>query len=273
MISPVWFRPAVGQLFRGGIAYNCYLKQIALYRLFHERPGDVGILIGAWKSRRATAVNESLLDVDDDCGSETVKVVFNKMEFSFQPLDGWNDYLLEELKLITRPRYLEFADSIGDVPIGINIRCGNDFAKAPDDPDYTRVGWLQKTPVSWFCETLEMIRIAAGHPVRAVVVSDGTEESLRDILAMKNVTFLRPGTAITDLLVLARSKVLLASATSTFSAWACYLGQMPTANAPGHPLTNWGISNKRGQYIGDFNPRKPTHEFIRQAAEACRVAS
>jgi hypothetical protein len=82
---------------------------------------------------------------------------------------------------------------------------------------------------------------------------------------MDNVTFLRPGNAITDSLSLSRDKVLLASASSTFSAWACFLGQMPTVSAPGHPLTNWGIEPENGQFIGDFNPHHPSSEFLTQA--------
>lgn len=268
MISPLWFRPAFGQLLRGGVDYRSYLSQIALVGLFRARKGDLGMLSGRFKTLGCRYLSEQDWDADlfsqPQFQGRSLVVGFDNPKFNFGEMAGLHDYLHGELRQIARPRLLEFVDSFGSVPIGINIRCGNDFKAAPTGTDYSWVGWLQKTPLSWFVETLQLIRERAGWAVPAVVVSDGTPESLREILALENVTFLRPGNAITDLLVLSKSQVLLASASSTFSAWACYFGQMPTVTAPGHPMTEWGIENFKGQYIGDFNPGNPEEEFLSQ---------
>ncbi len=269
MISPLWLRPAVGQLFRGGIDYRSYVRQIVLLGLFKRRRGDLGVIEGAWRTWYLPPIGEAEWvtppgpDVTPSQGP--AKVRFDAGVYNFAQLNGWNRFLYDELRLITRERHLAFADSWGEVPVGVNIRCGNDFRPPPLDPNYSRVGWLQKTPLSWFVETLTLIRQAVGYPVRALVVSDGTEGLLKDILEMENVVFLRPGSAISDLLVLSRSRILLASASSTFSAWAAFFGEMPTVTAPGHPLTKRGIEPLQGQFIGEFDPRDPSQAFLAQA--------
>jgi len=268
MITPLWFRLAIGQLIRGGMDYRSYLSQIALVGLFRTREGDMRLVSGWLKSLQCQYVSE--VDLTDETLSklftdhESLLVGFDKPIYDFTGLNGWHEFLYQELRSITQPKLLQFVDNVGDFPIGINIRCGNDFKSAPSATDYSWIGWLQKTPISWFVETLHTIRERAGWPVPAVVVSDGSKEVLRDLLALENVTFLRPGNAITDMLVLSKSKILLASASSTFSAWACFFGQMPTVTAPGHPMTERCIANSRGQFIGDFNPRNPTEEFLTQ---------
>lgn len=269
MISPIWARPAIGQLIRGGVDYRSYLRQIALISLFKKREGDLGVLEGWWKSRHCQRVSEEELQTILQSGrtkkKSPISVDFDEFVFRFEPLNGWNDFLHEELRSLTRKKYLDFVDSIDSVPLGVNIRCGNDFGRAPDDPTYARVGWLQKTPISWYCETIKSIRKSLNRPAKAIVVSDGTAEALKEVLDLGNVTFLRPGSAITDLLVLTKSRVLIGTGSSTFSAWASFFGQMPTVTAPGHPLTKWGIETLKNQYNGEFNPHSPSDEFLEQA--------
>jgi len=266
MISPLWFRPAVGQLLRGGIDYRSYLSQIALLGLFVKREGDLGWLHGILKTWPMSHVSEEVLSASGVSvlleSHPRLCVDFHQPIYNFTVLNGWHEFLLSELRAITRPALLEFVDGMEAPWIGINIRCGNDFKPPPLDSDYSRIGWLQKTPLSWFVETLRVIRERAGWNVPALVVSDGTDEILEAILKLENVTFLRPGNAITDMLMLARSKILLASASSTFSGWACFLGQMPTITAPGHPMTEWGIQAKNCQLISEFKPQDPNEEFL-----------
>jgi len=61
---------------------------------------------------------------------------------------------------------------------------------------------------------------------------------------------------------LARCRLLLGTGSSTFSAWAAFLGQQTAMTAPGKPMTNWGLEPQRGQLIGVFNPRKPDDSVI-----------
>ena len=274
MVSPIWFRPAVGQLFRGGIDYGSYLRQITLFRLFQKRAGDWGVVTGRLRTLATRRISEVELAHEDWASdmplASPVKVLFDAPVFDFRALNGEHEFLHEELRAITRRHFLKPFERLGEVPIGINIRMGNDFSPAPVLERTGRVGWLQKTPLSWFRDTLLVLREEIGYPAPAVVVSDGTPESLREILSLENVTHLRPGTAISDLLTLARSKVLLASGSSTFSAWAGFLGQMPAVTAPGHPLMRRAMTPMRAQYIGDFDPVRPDPTFLEQARAALK---
>lgn len=268
-IAPIWFRPSFGALLRGGIDYRNYLNQIVLLGLFQKGRCELGHWQGVWRTRGARLVRESeVSDLSIILDQEIAQhLLFDQAWYRFTPLLGSELFLLRELRSITRQNYLASVDAINHPFIGINVRCGRDFQSPPAVGDYyERVGWLQRTPISWFIESLAAIRKTCGYPVPAVLVSDGSEAMLREILKLENVHFLRPGCAISDLLVLAKSKTLLASATSTFSAWAAYLGGMPTINAPGHPLTEWGLVSSPTRYLGDFDPRRPNQQFLDQAA-------
>ena len=276
MISPVWFRLAIGQFFRGGIDYRSYLRQLVLLGLFKKKEGDLGVIEGYLISRRAKILVEPADLYSKDFKTLNnrygVKIIFTGWKKFFEPLNGWHGFLLNELRASTRKKYLDMVDSIGNVPVGICVRCGNDF-KEPGNYNYEPIGPLDKTPVKWFKESLDLIRQAAGYPVKAFVVSDGTKEQLRELLEMDKVTFVRPGSAISDLLILSKSKVLLASGSSSFAAWGCFLGQMPSISHPGQPLSSiWRIKNESGQFIGEFNPLNPSDEFLGQAAVALKNA-
>lgn len=269
VVSPVWMRPALGQIFRGGIDYRSYLRQLVLFRLFTKRAGDLGVLEGFMKTRRMHVLPEpedlsALLQADG--GEQDMNIVFQGYERYFDPLNGWSDFLLSELRAITRPAYLALADAPANVPIGICVRCGNDFLEPEESCERLLPG--QKTPISWFVRCLELVREVAGFPAQAFVVSDGTPKQLKELLAMENVKFVRPGSAITDLLILSRAKVLLASGSSSFAAWGAFLGQMPSASHPGQPLSDWQIYPLQGQFLGEVNLTDPPQEFLAQVVMA-----
>lgn len=267
VISPVWMRPAIAQILRGGIDYKSYLRQLVLLGLFKKRKGDYGVIEGMVRTLGAQRIREpENLDIMDTVYSGKDKnliFIFEGQTDTFKALNGWNAFLHKELRAITKPRYLNMVDSIDRVPIGICVRCGNDF-REPDE-DCAVLSYGDKTPIRWFVRSLQAIREAAGFPVKAYVVSDGTCSQLRELLEMENVIFVRPGSAVSDLLVLAKAEVLIGSGTSTFAAWGCFLGEMPCISHPGQPFTDWDIVPLNGQFIGVFYPGAPSKEFINQA--------
>lgn len=267
MISPLWVRPAIGQIFRGGVDPHSYLRQLVLWGLFHRREGDLGLLSGINRMRGLPIIPEpedpSYFTVPTDTQDDIV-VMFQGLKGYFRPLRGQSDFLKNELLKIARPRYVSLANSFSTIPVGMCIRCGNDFDPPPVNRDVLRPG--EKTPVKWFKQCLEKIREAVGYPVAAYIVSDGTREQLRELLALDNVSLVRPGSAISDLLVIARSQVLLASGSSSFAAWAAFLGQMPAASHPGQSMqAEFALVPERGQYLAELDPAGSDQEFIRQA--------
>ena len=270
LIAPVWMRPAIGQLWRGGVGYRDYLRQLVLFRLFRKRDSELGVIAGNLRALRAVRVEEPPIIAaraePAQHGTRNLQVVFEGCQGNFVPLNGWDQFLLGQLRAVTRKKYLDVADSVGDVPIGICVRCGNDFAEP--DLDAVRLKFGDKTPVSWFVDSLRVIREAVGRTVRAFVASDGTRSELRALLEMEEVTFVRPGCAISDLLTLAKARILLGSGSSSFCAWASFLGQMPSISHPGQPLTEWSIEPRCGQFIGEFDPHSPSPTFLDIARNA-----
>ena len=276
MVAPLWFRPAIGQLWRGGIDYRSYMRQLVLLGLFRKRGEDLGFLKGKLLSLNAVKITEPadltsrVYEMSDN--SKDVEVVFRGWKKFFEPLNGWHDFLLTELRAITRRGYLDMVDSVDKVPVGICVRCGNDF-REPKSDGYEPLGPIDKTPLKWYIEMLSLIRKTVGYQVPAFVVSDGTKEQLEKLLCMENVTFVRPGSAISDLLILAKAKVLLTPGASSFAAWASFLGQMPSVSHPGQPLdTVWRIKNEKEQFIGEFAPHTPREIFLQQSSEALKKA-
>jgi len=269
VISPVWMRPALGQLVRGGVDLSSYLRQIILFRLFRKRTGDLSVLQGVVMTTGFNSLPDTDIDVDVDAlessGKRTV-ILFEGYEHYFQPLNGWNEYIYAELKNIAREKYLNWVDQYPIVPIVMNIRCGNDF----DTPDETkkRLKPGEKTPIKWFVQCLTLLRQHYGSDVNAYIVSDGTRQQLKELLSLPNVAFVRPASAISDLLVISKAKVLFASGSSSFSAWGSFLGQMPCISHPGQDMSEWKIEPQKEQYIGEFDPGLPNVDVIREMCTA-----
>ena len=272
IVTPIWARPAIRQIFLGGFDYRSYVRQIGLWGLFQKHAADLSILEGYFKTRHMEIIDEPNNLHDFPKEMKDKKMIFQyRISDNFQPLNGWSEFLHNELRAITKKKYLTLADQPQSIPIGIVVRCGNDYNEPPSD-DYVTLKRGEKTPVTWFVRMLQMIRNEIGTDVGAYIVSDGTSKQLAELLSMKNTYFVRPGSAISDLLTISRAKILLASGTSTFSAWASFLGQMPSASHPGQSLTNWGIVPMHKQFIGEVNPQNSAPEFIKQIKQVLTPA-
>lgn len=270
-IAPVWMRPAVSQWWRGGIDYSSYLRQLVLFGLFRKSPGELGVIAGNVRTLLSPRLPEPVDFVRRAEKSRPGTIIFEEGQDNFVRLNGWHRFLLDEIRAITRTRYIALADAIPDVPIGLCVRCGNDF-KEPK-PDAATLGGAEKTPVRWFAQCLALLRRTAGADVPAYVVSDGTPRQLESLLNMPNVVFVRPGSAASDLLVLAKARVLLISGASSFAAWGSFLGQMPTISHPGQPLYWWGIESRSDQFLGEFDPNCPAIDFLDQAVSRLRAVA
>lgn len=256
MLAPQWVQPRVGPALRGGIQLRAYHRQILLMGLFGT-DGYVGGLRRAWVSATAPRVNEprgtDLLDLPG--GEKAVVVSFAGDGNFFQDLEGQREFVLGRLRAEARSKWVRLADDRA-APIGINVRCGNDFKQAQTYDDFLSKGTI-KTPIAWFVSSLRALRDAAGRDVPAVVVSDGTREQLRELLDLPGVRFARPGCAISDLLILAQAKILIGSGGSSFSAWASYLSGAPTITHPGQSLQWFKVDKSGEQFVGEFDPSRP----------------
>jgi hypothetical protein len=262
MAAPLWFRPAVGPLLRGGADLRHYRGQFLLHGLFRPAPDELSWLDGMRLRARCRVVGEpsDLSRPPDLRGNRPTLVQFRGYRDFFTRLNGSDALLARRLAEITRREHLVRVARLGAVHVAMNVRIGNDFSPAAPGARTIRPG--DKTPLAWFVRTLEVLRETAGWRVPAVVVSDGSPSRLRDLLRVDGVTLLRPGCAISDLFVLSRARILLASGSSSFSAWGAFLGQMPVASHPGQPMSEWRIAPRRAQFVGEVDPEAPATAFL-----------
>jgi hypothetical protein len=256
ILRPNWVQPRIGPMLRGGIDYKSYHRQILLYGLFNV-PESAPSLLRELKARFLIKQVEEDYYLNNkiffDNSNEEILVKFKGDKGRFTNLNGYDVFLKEELFKITKYQWRTFIDTFKNVPIGINIRLGNDFKKAGSFVDHYNHEATQ-TPVEWFANSLISVRKMVGHEAAAYIVTDGTEDQLKCLMELPNTHFVRPGCAISDLLILSKSKILLRSGGSSFSAWASFLGQMITISHPGQSMNEFNMINKHNFYTGEFMP-------------------
>ena len=121
--------------------------------------------------------------------------------------------------------------------IGVHIRLGDYAADS-------------RTDLDWYIEKMTLIREQYDPELPFLIFSDGSPEQLKPVLDFPTATMAFFGSAIADILLLSKARLILAS-DSTFSAWAAYLGQVPI------------VFNKR-----HFGPvlDNPEQEWVQQTA-------
>jgi Glycosyl transferase family 11 len=156
--------------------------------------------------------------------------------FLFDRMPPWDDYFQDLKNHQTIVKQKLYADIRSDLlqniltrpspQIGVHIRRG-DYEQSQVNYDFA-VRRNVSTPLKWYVDAINSIREIIGANIPVTVFSDGYSEELSEITALPNVYISPETSALTDLLTMSRSKLLIASAHSSFSAWASYLGQCPT---------------------------------------------
>lgn len=156
--------------------------------------------------------------------------------FMFDRMPPWNDYF-QELKnyqpFIKQKLYADIHQPLLDKilarpspQIGIHIRRG-DYQQPQAGEDFAVRRYVH-TPMKWYIDVLESIRGVLGSNIPVTIFSDGYLEELSEIMALPNISISPETSALSDMITMSRSKLLIGSAHSSFSAWASYLGQCPT---------------------------------------------
>jgi len=183
--------------------------------------------------------------------------------FIFDLLPHWSDYfadikqhptlIKEKLLNSIRPSVLDAMHQRPSPEIGVHVRMG-DFRVLPPGAEFAKIGQA-RTPLSWYVEVIQSIRETVGYNVPVTLFSDGAADELEMLLKLSHVSLAPPASALSDMLTLSRSKILVAAASSTFSGWASYLGQCPTIWHPAH-FHAGVLSDSVSQHVfeGGFDP-------------------
>lgn len=249
MLFPRWAQVPIGTLIRREKDLRTYAN------LFQPASGDVDGPRAAWVRLTAKPLPEpGRVDAALPASGGSQLVVFEGMRGQFAEINGWSTLLETELEAMTRPLWRDRARAIPAPFIALHVRRG-DFQKTVAAMDLGKTN-NAVTPIGWFVDTLRAVRAALGEPLPAIVTSDGSDAEIAELLTEPNVTRADTGSAIGDMLLLSRAHVLLASG-SSFSAWASFLGRMPTFVHPGQCLTRLFGLESQGSFLGEFDPANP----------------
>jgi hypothetical protein len=218
MLAPQWTQPKVGPVLRRE-------KDKRYYIGLFTSAGYVRGLRRWGLLLRARRVSE--YGFDPSLAVETPTLVeFSGLKDFFEPLLAHRDLIRRRVHEILSPRTCAIlAAQRDDFAIGVHVRRGD---KPPLPAGAPLLNGIPGMPTEWFVGALKSIRRVLGFPAPARVFSDGSAEELRPILSLSNVTLAPHNPAIVDMLMLARSRIVITTANSTFSQWAVYLGAMPS---------------------------------------------
>ncbi|HHM20495.1 MAG TPA: hypothetical protein ENJ20_00600 [Bacteroidetes bacterium] len=162
-------------------------------------------------------------------------VVFNRVP-------EWNDYfgdihhhrqlVRDAFMNMVKPSLLKLLDRQPAPGIGLHIRLG-DFREPREGESFKETGGI-RTPMSYFTEVVNKIRDIAGEEIPATIFTNGKDAGLKEILKLPNIAVAPKNPDIIDLLLLARSRVIVTSARSTFGYWSGFFSEAPIILHPDH---------------------------------------
>jgi hypothetical protein len=151
--------------------------------------------------------------------------VFSGMGERFGPIRDHHELLFRELRAMTKEKHRKGLSYPFEPGIVVHVRCG-DFHVPQGVGDLRSGSYNCRIPLSWYADIVKQLRSRTGSFVPVYIFSDGTDAELKDLLCLPGIRRIGFGSAIADMLALARGNVLVASA-STFSMWASFFGRMP----------------------------------------------
>ncbi len=150
----------------------------------------------------------------------------------FGQLVGRQAEVLAALTRMTRPHFLPPTPTTPAV--AVHVRLG-DFGRVTSAHELREGRTNSRLPLHWYVDMISGLHRKLGK-IPTLLYSDGPVEELRPLLQVPGVRRVRPRTAITDLLLMSQSALLISSG-SGYSLWGAYLGAVPRICFPGQRLT------------------------------------
>jgi hypothetical protein len=140
---------------------------------------------------------------------------------SFGCLKDYRNAVKELFYEMLTPTINKFISENSPPVIGVHIRMG-DFRKLQNGETYS-TGQNVRMPEDYFISIIEEIRRINGQDLPVSVFTDGYKYEFKRLITLNNIKFIEGNPDIVDLVLLSKSQVIIASPTSTFSAWAGFL--------------------------------------------------
>ena len=228
-LAPQWFQPLrIGPWIRRERDKRYYLRQIT----------SAGSISG-W---RRLAILLTAPRVDEAQAATSLPpgslVVFQGLGDMFAGLQGHRELLYARLQAMVRPEILARVRGQEGDYIGVHVRRG-DF-RITDGGRFARTGVFE-TPNTWYLKAIAEARQRLGADMDVRVFSDASPGELADFQRLHRITIMPPAPAIQDLLLLARSQLIVGTGKSTFSMWASFLSGVTTLWPSNLDLQNCGF--------------------------------
>jgi hypothetical protein len=225
MLAPSWFHFRTAPFRMGGIDYGKSLRKILLYKNF--------ISINEIKGFRRVQIKFLYNKIAEKEFNQTKAgnklIVFEGYGEYFGDLVGYKDFLFNELLTITNKRDKLIYKNYPSYDLAINIRTGNDFP--------------HKSPISWYISlVLELKKIRP--KLVCKIISDGNEKDLKPLTEIEGVELLHSRSAILDLLILTKARLIIGSGGSSFTAWGSFLSGAQTWIQKGKPMSYFNLYNQ-----------------------------
>lgn len=172
-------------------------------------------------------VKEPLLKKMDHVDNGTL-FQFNKTQHPdyFEGLREHRKQVKDSFYHLVRPEIIGQVDARPIPKIGVHIRRG-DFMRIENKEK----GPTARTPESYFVDVINKIREVAGM-MSVSVFSDGYSHEFEDLFKLPDVHLVEGNKDIVDMLLLSKSKIIIASPESTFSYWSGFLSDAPIVLHP-----------------------------------------
>jgi len=133
------------------------------------------------------------------------------------------------LLTITNARDRQLYDNYPPYDLALNIRYGNDFP--------------HKSPIDWYVSiVIELKKIRP--KLVCKIISDGKEKDLKLLTEIEGVELVHSRSAILDLLILTKAKLIIGSGGSSFTAWGSFLSGAQTWIQKGKPMSYFNLYNQ-----------------------------
>ncbi len=219
VIAPTWLSFRIGTWVR-------HEKDKRLYNnLFQPATNDI---VGGEKWRLLFTRHKSKYVTNGSNEDDIILFTYEHMKMNFDDLIDYHDFIYNELKSRLQPRNMHVFEENFDGVVSVHVRLG-DFLMY-DEKLLTQGKNSIRTSIDWYVETMNKIKTLLPG-VRFYIFSDGSDEELKKILAIKDTRRVFYGTSIADVFAMSNTNLIISSG-SSFSLWARFLGQTSCIAAP-----------------------------------------
>lgn len=228
LVSP-WQQMSIGPLVRRESQRRFYVDELRSQGILKQASRIFAL-------RRLQVIEEPIIEVVTASSQQQNRAfVFNQVPHwsdYFAGIREYRDYVSGELLKLVPDRQLERVNALPKPVISVHVRM-SDFRPLRDGEDFARVGAV-RTPVGYFTQLIGELRSLAGSELPVTIFSDGHEEELHELLRLNRAQLAAKNPAIVDILSMARSKIIILSAGSTFGMWGAFMSDAAIIHHPQH---------------------------------------